>query len=96
MVQTLPLLDVAVITLSFATSTAELTTSLALYYQFYSQVIQDVQHVDQVILTLQGQSNSLAKVVLQNRWRLYHLIAEKIAFASSSKRNAAFRSTNQV
>ena len=48
------------ITASVATKTAELTTSLTIYYQFSSQFIQDLKWVAQNTLTIQGQINSLA------------------------------------
>jgi hypothetical protein len=63
-IQILPLLDVAEITMGVVTGTAELATSLTLYHQFSSRFIQDLQQVDQTMITLQGQMDSLAAAVL--------------------------------
>ncbi|XP_021516443.1 endogenous retrovirus group FC1 Env polyprotein-like isoform X2 [Meriones unguiculatus] len=66
-IQILPLLVAIGLTESIVTRTSGLATSLTLYRQFSSQFIQDFQQVTQIILTLQGQIDSLAAVVLQNR-----------------------------
>lgn len=48
-----------------ATGTAGLTTPLTASYQLFSQFLQDLQQVAQMILTLQDQTGSLVAAGLQ-------------------------------
>jgi hypothetical protein len=55
-------------------------TSVHYYTKLSNQLISDIQIVDECILTLQKQLDSLASVVLQNEQGLDLLTAEKGGF----------------
>lgn len=77
-VQILTLLVVTGIIVGGTTKrTVRLNTSWPYFIVFTPQFIQDIQLVYQNTLTFQGQSDSLAVVVLQNWWGLDLLTAEK-------------------
>lgn len=63
-VKILPLQAVVGITAGVATWRVGLATTLTLYYQFSFQFIPDLQQVAQTILTLQGQMDLLAAMIL--------------------------------
>lgn len=80
-IQAIPFLEVLGVTVGVACGcccwSSRLTTSLAIYHRPFSQSIQDLQWVAQVILTVQGQIDSLATVVPQNQRGFDLLIAER-------------------
>ena len=65
-VQIVPLLVTAGITIGVGAPKAGLTMSLTLYNQFSSQLKNSLQEVTQTMLSIQGEIDSLAAVVLQD------------------------------
>jgi hypothetical protein len=65
------------ITAAMGTRAAEIGTSIHNYTKLSNQLVSDLQTVAESILTLQKQLDSLALVILQNRWGLDLLTAKK-------------------
>jgi hypothetical protein len=76
-IQAIPLLVILGITAAMGMGAAGMGTSTHYYTKLSNQLVSDLQIVAESILTLQKQLDSLVSDVLQNRWGLDLLTAEK-------------------
>lgn len=76
-VQFILLLAALGVSAAIGTGAAGLTASFTSYRSLSEQFTRDVQQITDMVLTLQTQMDSLVAVVLQNRWGLDLLTAEK-------------------